>query len=59
MKEYKSVRTQAVQLQVVANGHAQEDWRVLAVLPAQYMPAVGTSGLELAEVVIIFERGST
>lgn len=58
MKEYESVRTQAAQLQTVANGHAMNDWRVLAVLPAQYMPAVGASGLELTEVVIIFERGA-
>jgi hypothetical protein len=42
----------------VANDEAKNDWRVIEVLPAQNLPVTGTSGLELTEIVIIFERGN-
>ncbi len=45
MKEYKSVRIQATQFEVVANGHARDDWHVLGVLSAQYMPAMASHTL--------------
>ena len=59
MREYKSVKTQPDNIETVANAQAQEDWRICAVMPFRYLPAVGTSGLELTELVVIFERGTS
>ena len=56
MREYKSVRTQPDNIETVANAQAQEDWRICAVMPFRYLPAVGTSGSEVSELVVIFER---
>jgi hypothetical protein len=56
MREYKSVRTQPDNIETVANAQAQEDWRICAVMPFRYVPAVGTSGSEVTELVVIFER---
>ena len=59
MKEYKSIRTEAGQFPKVATDEAiTGDWRVLTVLPAKYVPFIGTSGLDLTEIVVIFERGN-
>jgi len=59
MREYKSVKTQPDNIETVANVQAQEDWRICAAMPFKYLPAVGTSGLELTELVVIFERGTS
>jgi hypothetical protein len=56
MREYKSVRTKAPLLSEVANEQAKDDWHVLTVLPAQYLSVTGTSGLEIIEIVILFQR---
>jgi hypothetical protein len=58
MREYKSVRTQPDKIDTVANLEAQQDWRLCAVLPFRYLPTpvIGTPGLELSELVVIFER---
>jgi hypothetical protein len=56
MREYKSVRTQPDNIETVANAQAQEDWRICAVMPFRYLPAAGTSGSEVTELVVIFER---
>jgi len=56
MREYKSVRTQPDNIETVANAQAQEDWRICAVMPFRYLPAVGTSGSEVTELMVIFER---
>ena len=59
MREYKSVKTQPDNIETIANAQAQEDWRICAVMPFRYLSVVGTSGLELAELVVIFERGTS
>jgi hypothetical protein len=59
MREYKSVKTQLDNLETVANVQAQEDWRICAVMLFRYLLAVGTSGLELTELVVIFECGTS
>ena len=56
MREYKSVRTQPDNIETVANDQEHEDWRICAVMPFRYLPAVGTSGSEVTELVVIFER---
>ena len=58
MKEYKSIKVEVSELSGVANHEAQDDWRVLTILPLRYLPALGTSGLELTEVTVVFERGA-
>ena len=56
MKEYQSIRTRVIEFPERANDEAKNDWKVLSVLPAQYVPVNGTTGLELTEIVILFER---
>ena len=58
MREYKSVNIKPDNIETVANTQAQEDWRICAVIPFRYLPAVGTSGLEVTELMVIFERGA-
>jgi hypothetical protein len=41
-----------------ATQEAQGDWQVLSVVPHRMLPAFGNSGLELTEVLIVFERGN-
>jgi hypothetical protein len=59
IKEYKSIRTQTPELPIVANVQAQDDWRVLTVLPIKFSSVTAPSGLELTEIVILFERGNS
>jgi hypothetical protein len=58
MKEYKIENAAFKDIATVANQEAKDNWRVSAVLPHRLLPAMGALGLELAEVVILFERGS-
>jgi len=58
MKEYQSIRTHLIEFPKVANAEAKNDWTVLSVLAAQYLPVNGASGQELTEITIFFERGT-
>jgi hypothetical protein len=51
MKEYESIATQVSQFAATANGKAAEGWRVVSVLPDQYV-----AGTKLTQIVIFFER---
>jgi len=59
MKEYKSIRTQTAELPIIANGQAPDDWRVPTVLPVRFSSVTAPSGLEVTEIVILFERGNS
>jgi hypothetical protein len=55
MKEYQSIATPALQFREIANDKAQEDWRVISVIPNKDLP-IQDQGLKLADIIIIMER---
>jgi hypothetical protein len=58
VKEYQTKHVPIADVAATATQEAQGDWQVLSVVPHRMLPALGNSGLELTEVLIVFERGN-